>query len=108
MLRYLPRFIFLVLLPLAAGVFALRADAGLEIEVTGGAASRIPVALLPFQSAPNQPAPELSSIIGQDLLRSGQISLVDAAGVQQAFEPGLINYGLWRGKGAEATSSARS
>ncbi len=79
-----------------------RAHAALEIQVTGGAATRIPVALVSFQPAPDSPAPELTSIIGQDLLRSGQISLVDTAGGQQPFEPGQISYPAWRAKGADA------
>lgn len=101
-MRSLAHYFFRVLLPLAACVFGLHAHAALEIQVTGGAATRIPVALVPFQAPQNRPEPELSSIIGQDLLRSGQISLVDTSGAQQPFEAAQINYGLWRGKGAEA------
>lgn len=101
-MRSLTHFLFRILLPLAAGVFGLHAHAALEIQVTGGAASRIPVALIPFQPAPNSPAPELTSIIGQDLLRSGQISLVDTAGQQLPHEPAQIDYPAWRGKGADA------
>lgn len=101
-MRSLPRVFFYILLPLAACVLALRANAALEIQVIGGAASRIPVALVPFQSPANRPNPELTSIIGQDLLRSGQISLVETAGEQQPFEPAQIKYPVWRGKGADA------
>lgn len=101
-MRSLTRLFYRVLLPLAACVFGAHAHAALEIQVTGGAATRIPVALISFQPAPNSPAPELTSIIGQDLLRSGQINLVETAGSQQPFEPAQIDYPLWRGKGAEA------
>lgn len=101
-LRSLMRYFLRVLLALAVGVIAARAHAALEIQVTGGAASRIPVALIPFQPAPGSPAPELTAIIGQDLLRSGQISLIETAGSQQPFEPAQIDYALWRGKGADA------
>ncbi len=101
-MRSLTHLFFRVLLPLAICLFAARAHAALEIQVTGGAASRIPVALIPFQSAPNAPTPELTSIIGQDLLRSGQIALVATAGSQQPVEPAQIDYGVWRGKGADA------
>lgn len=102
MLRSLMYLFFRAWLPLAACAYGLQAHAALEIQVTGGAASRIPVALVPFQPAPNSPLPELTSIIGQDLLRSGQISLIETAGSQQPFEPAQINYGVWRGKGADA------
>lgn len=98
----LSRFFFLALLPLVASVFAVQAHAALEILVTGGAANKIPVAILPFQSSANQPRPELTDIIGQDLLRSGQISLVAGTAGQQVFEPSQINYPVWRGKGADA------
>jgi TolB protein len=99
--RSLPRFLFLILLPLAASVSGLCAHAALDIQVTGGAASKIPVALVPFQSPVTRPNPELTSIIGQDLLRSGQIGLVENAASQQPYEPSQINYPVWRGKGAE-------
>lgn len=98
----LTRLFFRVLFLLAACVFGPQAHAALEIQVIGGAASRIPLALVPFQAPPNSPAPELTSIIGQDLLRSGQISLVETAGSQRPFEPAQIDYGVWRGKGADA------
>jgi TolB protein len=98
----LPRFFFRILLPLVACVLGMHAHAALEIQVIGGAASRIPVALIPFQSPPNRLNPELSSIIGQDLLRSGQISLVQDAAGQRPYEPSQINYPVWRSKGAEA------
>lgn len=101
-MRSLTHFFIRILLPLAALASGLQARAALEIQVTGGAASRIPVALVPFQAPPNSPAPELTSIIGQDLLRSGQISLVETTGMQHPQEPAQIDYPAWRGKGADA------
>ena len=98
----LSRYFVIVLLPLLAGIAGQRAHAALEIQVTGGAANKIPVALMNFQSASNRPNPELTEIIGQDLLRSGQISLVAGTAGQQIFEPSQINYPAWRGKGADA------
>ena len=100
--RSLTRFFFLILLPIVAGVFGAHTHAALEIQVTGGAANKIPVALIPFQTPPNRPNPELTDIIGQDLLRSGQISLVSGTTGQLIYEPSQINYPVWRGKGAEA------
>lgn len=98
----LSRFFILFILPLAAVIAGTRAHAALEIQVTGGAANKIPVALISFQSSANPPKPELTEIIGQDLLRSGQISLVGGVAGQQIFEPSQINYPAWRGKGADA------
>lgn len=81
---------------------SVQAQAVLEIQVTGGASNRIPVALISFQSPPDRPSPALTDIIGQDLLRSGQIKLVETEGSQQPYEPAQIDYRVWQGKGAEA------
>lgn len=78
------------------------AHAAMEIQVIGGAANKIAVALVPFQTAVGQPTPALTDIVGDDLTRSGQIKLIEPAGGGQPVEPGQVNYGVWRGKGAEA------
>lgn len=78
------------------------ARAAMEIQVIGGAANKIAVAMVPFQTAQGQPLPALTQIAGDDLNRSGQIKLVDVSGTQPPFEPSQVNYGVWRGKGAEA------
>ncbi|MDA8128235.1 MAG: Tol-Pal system beta propeller repeat protein TolB [Betaproteobacteria bacterium] len=97
-LRTLFLFPLLCLLVLAP----LSARAAMEIEVIGGAASKIAVAMVPFQAAPGQPSPGLSQIAGDDLNRSGQFRLVDTTGAQQPSAPGQVDYGVWRGKGADA------
>ena len=81
---------------------ALTARAAMEIQVIGGAANKIALAMVPFQAAPGQPQPALTQIAGDDLNRSGQIRLVDTSGVPTPFEPVQVNYATWRGKGAEA------
>lgn len=81
---------------------SLPAHAAMEIQVIGGAANKIAVAMVPFQTAPGQPMPALTQIAGDDLARSGQIKLVDVSGTQQPVEPAQVNYGVWRAKGAEA------
>ncbi len=81
---------------------ALCARAAMEIQVIGGAANKMAVAMVPFQAAPGQPQPALTQIAGDDLNRSGQFRLVDASGVPTPFEPAQVNYATWRGKGAEA------
>ena len=78
------------------------ARAAMEIQVIGGAASKISVAMVPFQAAPGQPEPALTRIAGDDLERSGQFRLVDVGGMQQPVAPAQVNYGVWRGKGADA------
>lgn len=81
---------------------AQTARAAMEIQVIGGAANKIALAMVPFQAAPGQPQPALTQIAGDDLNRSGQIRLVDTSGVPTPFEPVQVNYATWRGKGAEA------
>lgn len=90
----------LVCLALLSAPFSARA--AMEIEVVGGAASQIAVAMVPFQAAPGQPAPTLTEIAGNDLERSGQFRRVDVGGVQQPFSPAQVNYDVWRGRSADA------
>lgn len=81
---------------------SLSAHAAMEIEVFGGASSKIAVAMVPFQTATGQPMPALTQIAGDDLNRSGQIKLVDVSGAQQPVDPSQVNYSVWRDKGADA------
>jgi TolB protein len=90
----------LVCLALLSAPFSARA--AMEIEVVGGAASRIAVAMVPFQATPGQPAPALTEIAGNDLERSGQFRRVDVSGAQQPFSPAQVNYDVWRGRSADA------
>ncbi len=78
------------------------ARAAMEIQVIGGAANKIAVAMVPFQAAPGQPSPALTRIAGDDLSRSGQFRLVDVEGAQQPAMPAQVDYAAWRGKGADA------
>ncbi len=78
------------------------ARAAMEIQVYGGAASKIAVALIPFRDAAGQPVPALNQIIGDDLNRSGQIRLIDTAGAVKPTDPAQVDYSGWRAKGAEA------
>lgn len=80
----------------------LAARAAMEIQVFGGAANKIAVAMVPFQTAPGQPMPSLTQIAGDDLNRSGQFRLVDTSGGAQPVDPSQVNYPAWQAKGAEA------
>ena len=74
----------------------------MEIEVIGGAANKIAIAMLPFQGTANQPKPSLTQVAGEDLNRSGQFRLVETAGAPQPSDPYQIDFKLWRGKDTEA------
>lgn len=96
------RFFYLILTSLFLSSAGSGAFAAMEIQVIGGAANKIAIAMVPFKAAAGQPSPSLSQIAGDDLNRSGQFRLVETAGAQQPVEPGQIDYKLWRGKEAEA------
>jgi TolB protein len=89
----------LLCLALLCAPFSARA--AMEIQVIGGAANKIAVAMVPFQVAPGQPSPALDQIAGDDLNRSGQFRLVDVGG-QRPVMPAQVDYGVWRSKGADA------
>ena len=99
----MPRaFLLFPLFCLALLSTSFSARAAMEIQVIGGAASKIAVAWVPFQATPGQPEPALTAIAGDDLGRSGQFRRVDVGGMQQPVAPAQVDYGAWRGKGADA------
>jgi len=93
-------FLPLFFLALLSAPFSARA--AMEIEVVGGAANKIAIALLPFGAAPNQPVPAIAQIVGDDLKRSGQFSFLDTSGTPPAADIARVNAGAWRSQGAEA------
>ena len=90
----------LLCLALLCAPFSARA--AMEIQVIGGAANKIAVAMVPFQAASGQPAPALSQIAGDDLERSGRFRRVGLEGAPQPVAPAQVDYSVWRGKGADA------
>lgn len=96
------RTLYFPLFWLVACLVSLPAQAAMEIQVFGGAANKIAVAMVPFQTAVGQPAPALTQIAGDDLARSGQFKLVDASGAAQPVDPSQVQYSAWRAKGADA------
>jgi TolB protein len=92
------------ILSVLAGIVAMTGMVygAMEIQVIGGAATKIPVALVPFAGPADEPRPALTQIVGDDLVRSGQFRLVETAGAQRPTEPGQVDYKVWRGKGADA------
>jgi TolB protein len=85
-------------------VVTMPVQSAMEIQIIGGSANKIAVALVPFQGAGDHPKPSLSEIIGQDLLRSGQFKLVDTGGVTPPSVPNQVDFKTWKGKGAEAVT----
>jgi TolB protein len=86
--------LFLLLLP-----FTSRAD--LTIEIVGGAAQQIPIAIVPFTSTAAQD--ELATIIGADLRRSGLFRVLETRGViNQPHDIPQVKYAEWAALQAQA------
>ncbi|MBI2311902.1 MAG: Tol-Pal system protein TolB [Betaproteobacteria bacterium] len=76
------------------------ARAALTIEIIGGGAQQIPVAIVPFAQEAGLPQ-QITPVVGADLARSGLFRLVDPAGASLS-EPAQVIYADWRGRGADA------
>ncbi|WP_249383852.1 Tol-Pal system beta propeller repeat protein TolB [Chitinivorax sp. B] len=87
---------------LACGLACQYANAALTIEIIGGGAKQIPVAIAPLGKE-GVLKESVTAIVQADLARSGMFKLVDAASVNPVpTEPNQLNYGDWQSKGAEA------
>ena len=81
---------------------AFSAHAQLTIEIIGGGATSIPIAIVPFAGESNYPL-GVSGIVGADLSRSGLFRLVDPGGVvPRPARAEDVRYGDWTGRGADA------
>src|SRR5258707_195504 len=99
--RLMPRILrclLLVLCVFATGV----ARAQLTIEIVGGGATTIPIAIVPFAGEGTYPL-SVTQIVGNDLARSGLFKLVDAGGVvPRPARAEEVRYGDWTSRGADA------
>src|SRR5688572_11772400 len=76
--------------------------AQLTIEITGGGANQIPIAVLQFAGEQQLPA-DLPDIIEADLQRSGRFRLLYAGGANPLpTEPSQVNFRDWRDRSADA------
>jgi len=82
--------------------FVQTASAQLRIEVIGGGATQIPVAIVPFRAEEGL-TQRLTPVVVADLARSGLFKIVDAGGMNPVpYEPGQLNYPQWRARGVDA------
>ncbi len=93
------RRIFLAFSLLTAGL----AQAQLSIEISGAGANRIPVAIADF-AGDSAAARVTSGTIRADLERSGLFKVIDPISAQ-LDENSAINYGDWKGRGADALAA---
>lgn len=81
---------------------AQSATAQLTIEIAGGGANQIPVAILQFAGEGVLPG-SISDIIEADLLRTGRFRTLYAGGVTTPpTEPSQVNFADWRSRQADA------
>ena len=87
---------------LMAAVFVRPAQAQLTIEITGGAAVQIPIALVPFAGERTQ-STSMTAIIAADLQRSGLFKIIDSSSVFPApHQPSEVRIDDWKSRGAAA------
>ncbi len=78
------------------------AHSQLRIEIVGGGATQIPIAIAPFRSENTLPQ-QVTNIVTADLQRSGLFRIIDSGGVTpMPFEPADVQYPTWKARNAEA------
>lgn len=97
-MRLLTKFLALVWL---ACFMVANASAAMNIEIIGGEASRIPIAIAPFLAAGEQGL-DPATVIRSDLQSSGQFTLADTSGLGVPGEAQVVRYPQWRARGADA------
>ena len=81
-------------------LLALSARAQLTVEIIGGGANQLPIAIVPFGNESEYPL-GITGVVGADLQRSGLFRLVET-GANRATEPAGVSYPEFRSRGAEA------
>jgi len=84
---------------LLAPLMALAQQRGLELDIVGGNAAALPIAVvpMPFEGGGSGPATDVSEVITADLNRSGQFRGLPVANmVEKPTRGGEVNYPTWR------------
>jgi len=90
--------LFLTLWLCSAGL----ARAQLTIEIVGGGATAIPVAIVPFANEGTYPL-SITQIVSNDLARSGLFKMIDGGGVSpRPARAEDVRYADWTARGADA------
>lgn len=94
--------LFRLLFSLLLGLTVAAAHAAMTIEIVGGAATRIPVAILPFAVAtPGLASP--ADVVASDLGRSGYFRLLDNGELATSpATPQEVQFPYWKTRGADA------
>lgn len=87
---------------LATSLATTLANAALEIEISGGGAQQIPIAVVPFGGAANTKE-NINEIIAADLARSGLFHVLETRGMANLpTSPAQIKYAEWVALQAQA------
>ena len=96
-LPFLPAMLLLAFLLVPA--WASAQERGLEIDIIGGNASALPIAVvpMPYQGGGTTPATDIAAVITADLARSGQFRTLPARDmVQRPTRGSEVDYPAWR------------
>ncbi|HEU4709501.1 MAG TPA: Tol-Pal system beta propeller repeat protein TolB [Methylophilaceae bacterium] len=96
-----------IFLPLAFLLLPLTSRAALTIEIVGGAAQQIPIAIVPFAQPANPQAlgqqQAISDVIAADLRRSGLFRVLETRGIaNQPHDVSEVRYPEWASLQAQA------
>lgn len=86
---------FLLVLPFST----MAQQRGLELDIVGGSASALPIAIvpMPYQGSGTAPETDVAAVIAADLNRSGQFrTLREADLVERPTRGSEVNYPTWR------------
>ncbi len=92
----------IVLFALLWLMLAPAAHSQLRIEIIGGGANQVPIAIAPFKSEETLPQ-KVTAVVTADLVRSGLFRIVDSGGLTAIpAEPAEVQYPAWTARGADA------
>ncbi len=97
--RATPRLMIAALLALLLPFAAAAQQQGLEIDIIGGNASALPIAVvpMPYQGSGTAPETDVARVIRDDLARSGQFRSLPAQDItERPTRGGEVNYPTWR------------
>jgi TolB protein len=86
---------------------ACSARAELSIEITGAGEHQIPISVVRFAGEETMVGQSISSVVSNDLIRTGLFKLIDPAG-KVPHEPGDVSYVEWPGVEALLIGKLRS
>ncbi len=86
---------------------ALSARAELTIEITGAGEHQVPISMVRFAGEEKMVGQSISSVVSNDLLRTGLFKLIDPEG-KAPHEPEEVNYVEWPGVEALLIGKVRS